>query len=157
MIKIRELRPEDNLAAVLKLCKDFFFDYERHHEDFFDTDNLSDADISGRFQESLESEDSATIVALVDDVIVGYASVAVRAQPRFYKVKKVGAVSALMVAEEHRRRGIATRLLAEAKAFFKRRGVKYFTLYTSVANKEALKFYEKNNMTPLHSSFLGES
>ncbi|PKK82965.1 MAG: hypothetical protein CVT49_10905 [candidate division Zixibacteria bacterium HGW-Zixibacteria-1] len=157
MITIRELQPEDDLAAVLKLCRDFFLEYEEHHKEFFDTDNLTDADISGRFLESMTSDTSATIIALVDDRIAGYASVAVREQPRFYKIKKVGAISALMVAEEYRRRGIATQLLAESKAYFRRQGIKYFTFYTATANLAAIRLYEKCGMAVLHTAFIGET
>jgi ribosomal protein S18 acetylase RimI-like enzyme len=156
MISIRELRPGDDIAAVLKLCKDFFAEYEGHHKEFFDTDNLSDADISGRFLQSMESDSSTTIIALVDDVIVGYASVTVRDQARFYKVKRVGVISGLMVAREHRRQGIATKLLAEARAFFARNGIKYFTVFTAVANQAALEFYKRDGMEPLHTTFIGE-
>lgn len=157
MISIRELRPEDDLAAVLTLCKDFFAEYQQHHDEFFDTDNLSDADISARFLQSMESDSSATIIALVDDAIVGYASVAIREQPRFYKIKKVGAISGLMVARDHRRKGIATRLFAEAKAYFQRNRIKYFTVYTAVANRAAIKFYEQNSMAALHTTLVGEA
>jgi ribosomal protein S18 acetylase RimI-like enzyme len=157
MITIRELRPEDDLAAVLKLCKDFFAEYESHHKDFFDTDNLSDVDISGRFLESLKSDDSATIIAVSDGVIVGYASVVIRDQPRFYRIKKVGAISALMVAQNYRRQGIATRLLLEAKAYFRRHGLRYFTFYTAVANQEAIRLYEKLGMLPLYTGFISET
>lgn len=153
---VRELRPDDDLAAVLTLCKDFFAEYEGHHEEFFDTDNLGDADISGRFLESLESDTSATIIALEDNAIVGYASLSVNEQPRFYKTKKTGSISALMVARNHRRKGIATRLLAEAKAYFQRKGIKYFTLYTAVANQAGIELYERCGLAPLHSSFIGK-
>ncbi|MBU0984256.1 MAG: GNAT family N-acetyltransferase [candidate division Zixibacteria bacterium] len=154
---IRELRPDDDLAAVLQLCKDFFAEYESHHEEFFDTDSLTDADISGRFQESLTSEKSATIVAVVEDKIVGYVSLAIREQPRFYKIKTVGTISALMVAPELRRRGIGTQLLIEAGNYFGDRGVKYFTFCTSVANTGAIKLYERLGMIPLHTVFLGNT
>ncbi len=157
MITIRELRPDDDLTAVLTLCKDFFDEYKEHHEEFFDTDNLTDADISGRFIESLESDDSATIIALVGDEIVGYASVVIRNQPRFYMVKRVGAISALMVTKKHRRKGIATGLLDESRAFFRRHGITYFTLYTAVANDAATAFYERNGLSRLHISFIGKT
>lgn len=157
MITIRELRPEDDLNAVLALCRDFFDEYQEHHEEFFDTDNLTDADISGRFRESLESDTSATIIALIDGKIVGYASVVIREQPRFYKVKKVGAISALMVAKEYRRRGIATKLLMESKIYFRRHGIKYYTFYTAVANEAALRLYEKCGLKVLHTAFIGET
>jgi ribosomal protein S18 acetylase RimI-like enzyme len=157
MLSVRELRPEDDLDAVLALCKDFFAEYEQHHSAFFDTDNLKDEDISGRFLESMESEDSATFITLVDGAIVGYASVAVREQPPFYRTQRFGALSGLMVAKDHRRKGIATRLLAEAIDYFRRRGIRYFTVYTAVANEAAVRFYEQNGMAVLHSTFIGET
>ena len=55
MTSIRELWPEDDLIAVLTLCRDFSAEYEGHHKEFSDTDNLSDADISGRFLQNRES------------------------------------------------------------------------------------------------------
>jgi ribosomal protein S18 acetylase RimI-like enzyme len=156
MIKIRELQSEDDLAAVLKLCKDFFAEYEGHHKEFFNTDNLHDANIAGRFLQSMESSGSATIIALVDDAIVGYASIAVREQPGFYKIKRIGTISAFMVAKEYRRKGVGTGLLKESREYFRRNGIKYFTLYTAVANQGATRFYEKNGMVALHTSFIGE-
>ncbi|MFZ5979040.1 MAG: GNAT family N-acetyltransferase [Candidatus Zixiibacteriota bacterium] len=157
IITVREMQPGDDLNTVLALCKDFFAKYEKHHEEFFDTDSLSDDDIAGLFKDSLTSDRSATIIALDGDVVVGYASVIIREQPRFYKIKKVGAVPALMVAKKYRRRGIATRIMAEAKNFFIRKGVKYFTFYTAVTNRGAVRLYEKLGMETLHVSFLGNS
>ena len=58
MIEIREPRSEDDLATVLTLCKDFFAEYEGYHKEFFDTDNLTDADISDRFLQSIKSPPS---------------------------------------------------------------------------------------------------
>lgn len=118
---------------------------------------MSDTDISGRFIKSLESDNNATLVAIVDDAIVGYASIAVREQPRFYKIKRVGVISALMVEKNYRRRGIATGLLAEVKKYFQRCGIKYYTFYTAISNEAAIDLYEKTGMVPLHTSFLGET
>ncbi|MBN2227680.1 MAG: GNAT family N-acetyltransferase [candidate division Zixibacteria bacterium] len=157
MITIRELQSGDDVNAVLRLCRYFFEEYTEHHEEFFDLDNLSDDDISGRFLESLESENSATIVALDDGNIVGYTSLVIREQPRFYKIKKVGAISALMVAKDHRRRGIGGALLTEAGDFFRRKGITYYTFYTAVANQGAIRLYEKLGIKPIHTAFLGKT
>ena len=157
MITIRELKSEDDLPGILSLCKDFFTEYESYHGEFFDLDNLTDEDLSGRFVESIESNNSATFVALVDNVIVGYAAVDVRDQPDFYKVKKVGAIWGLMVDKNHRRRGIASHLLEKARGYFQQKGIKYFTLYTAVANKGAIEFYKNNGLNPLHMAFIGEN
>jgi len=157
MITVRELSRDDDLSAVLKLCREFFAEYESHHDEFFDTENLNDSDISARFIDSMKSDDSTTLVAIFDGRIVGYASLAVREQPSFYKIKRVGSISALMVAKEYRREGIATEIMAGARQYFKRQGIKYYTFYTSVANEPAIKLYEKLGMKPLHTSFLGET
>ena len=156
MITVRELEPEDDLNTVLTLCKDFFSEYEDHHEEFFDTDNLTDDDISGRFLASLKSDTSSTIIALEDDIIVGYASISISNQPGFYKIKRVGNISALMVVPKYRRKGVATLLIDDSKMFFKKGGVKYYTLFTSHKNEGAIKFYKKINLERLHVSFLGE-
>lgn len=137
MISIRELQPENDLEAVLDLCREFFYEYEAHHRDFFDIDILSDEDISGRFFKSVGSDTGVTLVALDDDTVVGYAAAEIRDQPPFYKIKKAGVVWGLMVAEEHRGRGIATRLLEEIKTWFARYDIRYFTLYTAVTNEAA--------------------
>ena len=155
-MKVRELTRDDNLDVVLALCRGFFAEYERHHREFFDTDDLTDDHIAGRFRQSLEDDDSATIVATVDSAIVGYASAVVREQPPFYRIKRIGAISTLMVAPEYRRRGVGTALLDGARSFFKRRGVKYYTFYTAAGNEAAIRLYEKLGFEPLHRSFLGE-
>jgi ribosomal protein S18 acetylase RimI-like enzyme len=157
MISPRELRPEDNLGAVLALCREFFTEYEQHHRVFFDTEDLRDEEISSRFLQSMVSDSSATIIALIDDEIAGYASVSVREQPRFYKVKRVGSISGLMVAKAHQRKRIGTRLLAEAKDCLRCRGLRFFTVYTAAANQAAVRFYEHNAMAVLHTTFIGDT
>ncbi len=156
MIEVRRLSQSDNLAPILALCKDFFSEYQAHHNEFFHTDNLSDSDIVGRFRESIEANNSVTLIALSDGSVAGYASLAIREQPPFYKIKKIGTISALMVGEDYRRRGIATRIMEEAEIYFRRQGVKYYTFYTAVNNQAAIRLYEKLGLTPLHISFLGE-
>jgi ribosomal protein S18 acetylase RimI-like enzyme len=61
-----------------------------------------------------------------------------------------------MVQKENRRSGVATRLLARARSFFAAHGVKYFTVYTAVANESAIRFYEANGLAPLHTTLVGE-
>jgi ribosomal protein S18 acetylase RimI-like enzyme len=157
MIDVRTLTPQDDLTAVLQLCRDFFREYERHHPGFFEIDGLSDEAISGRFKESLESERSVTVIALVDDEIVGYALASIREQPPFYRVKHVGAISGLMVAPKFRRRGLGSRLLLEIEAYFRRHDIRYFTLYTSIANQGAIKLYERLGLEFLQAIFLGDT
>jgi ribosomal protein S18 acetylase RimI-like enzyme len=86
---------------------------------------------------------------------VGYASLHIKAQPRFYKIKRVGAISALMVDPNHRRQGIGTLLLREARAYFRSKDLKYFTFYTSVENHVAIRLFKSFGVQPLQSVFIG--
>jgi len=154
-IVIRALRAEDDLTTVLSLCKAFFAEYEGHHDDFFDTDDLRDDQLLGRFRDSLTADSSCTLIALADGAIVGYASIKVGKQAEFYKIKHVGRISGLMVDPAFRRRRIATELLAEAKRWFRAQGVECYTAFTATENAAALEFYRRNGMQPLHTTLLG--
>lgn len=156
MISIRELQSGDDLTPVLTLCREFFYEYENHHWEYFDVDPIRDDAISGRFLQSIKSETGVTFIALDNDAIVGYAAVDIRKQAPFYTIKEVGVIWGLMVASDHRRKGIASRLLAEVKTWFERHEIKYFTAYTAVTNDSAIMFYERNGMTALQTSLIGK-
>jgi ribosomal protein S18 acetylase RimI-like enzyme len=162
MTEIRKLQTKDDLSELVALSRSFFAEYEAHHDAFFEIDELRDADITGYFSRSLDTNDGATFIAIQDGAIqnggiVGYITVFVRGQASFYKVKQVGAISGLMVHPDHRRKGIGSQLLAKATAFFQEKGVTYFTVYTAAANRAAVQFYERNNMSPLHVTLIGKT
>ena len=157
MTDIRALQKDDDLHDLIVLSKEFFDEYEAHHEEFFQVDDLHDSDIVEFFTRSIESEDSQTVIAVADGRTVGYITIAIRSQPSFYRVKRVGAISGLMIHKNYRRRGIASQLVARAVAFFQEKGVKYFTLYTATANQSTIRFYEQHGMTPLQTIMLGQT
>jgi len=156
METIRRLKRDDDLADLINLSREFFAEYEAHHKEFFDIDGLEDVHISDYFTTTIDPENQATFVAMLDRKTIGYITVHVRPQPAFYRMNKVGAISGLMVQREHRRSGIASRLLAKAQAFFKDQGVRYFSVYTAISNDAALRFYETNGMAPLYTTFIGK-
>jgi ribosomal protein S18 acetylase RimI-like enzyme len=156
VIRFCQLTPDNDLDHLISISRDFFEEYAAHHMDFFQIDVLTAQDIHDYFSRFIGTEDGAAIIAIADREIVGYITVLLRRQASFWEVKRVGAISGLMVSRDHRRRGIATALLAQAIGFFRRRGVKYFTTYTAVANEAAVGFYERNGMAPLHTTFIGE-
>lgn len=157
MIHIRALQREDNFNDLIALSREFFQEYEAYHEEFFKIDRLDDSDIIAYFSRWLDDEEGATFIALDGDRIVGYITVYVREQAPFWKVKKVGEVSGLMIHKDYRRRAIAGQLLARARVFFVGHGVKYFSLFTSVENKAGIAFYQRQGLTHLHTTMLGVS
>ena len=155
MIHIRVLRREDDFGDLIALSKDFFQEYEAHHQDFFKIDHLSDQDIVDYFSRWIEDPNGVAFIALAENHIVGYITVYVRNQPPYWQIKQVGDISGLMVHKDYRRRGIASQLLAQARVFFAERGVKYFVVYTAVENKGAIEFYKRSGLEPLYTTMTG--
>lgn len=155
MTEIRSLRKDDKLNDLISLSREFFEEYESHHENFFKIDRLSDSDIVDYFSQWIDDKDGETFIALTGGRIVGYITVYVRTQPGYWKIKKVGDISGLMVQKAYRRRGIAGQLLAKARAFFEKKAVRYFTVYTAIGNRGALEFYERSGLLPLYTTMMG--
>ncbi len=157
MTEIRSLSKEDGYDVLISLSHLFFEEYQSHHEDFFKIDNLTDDDIISYFNRFRDIENADIIIALDDDQIVGYITIYVKTQETYWKVKRVGAISGLMVHPAYRRKGIATQLLIKALEFFQHASVKYFTVFTAVNNRGAIAFYEKNGLIPLYTTMIGET
>ena len=145
------------MDALIALSHDFFAEYEVHHADFFEIDTLRDVDIVGYFSRTVDADDAATFVAVQGARIVGYITVFIKSQPGYWKIKRVGDISGLMVHQNYRRQGIASALLSAAVSFARERGVRYFTVYTAITNQAAIAFYEHNGMKPLYVTLLGET
>jgi ribosomal protein S18 acetylase RimI-like enzyme len=156
MTEIRALKKDDKLDDLISLSREFFEEYESHHEDFFKIDSLSDSDIVDYFSHWMDNDDGETFVALTEGRMIGYITVYVRTQPNYWKIKRVGGISGLMVQKTCRRRGIAGQLLARAKVFFENKSVTYFTVYTAVGNQGAIEFYERSGLVPLYTTMMGE-
>jgi ribosomal protein S18 acetylase RimI-like enzyme len=152
---IRRLHEGDNFTDLVLLSKAFFLEYAGCHRAFFELDCLNDKDIEAYFSSFVGDDDRVAFVAIEENRIVGYITVYVQRQPSYWKVKRVGHISGLMVGQEHRRSGVATQLLTEAKLFFAEHGVRYFTVYTAVENKSGVAFYQAQGMEALHTNFLG--
>jgi ribosomal protein S18 acetylase RimI-like enzyme len=155
MIDIRRLQASDDIGALVALSRAFFAEYEAHHQEFFRIDTLNDEDVDGYFSTFVDQDDRAAFIAVRDGEIVGYISVYVQEQSPYWSVKRVGHISGLMVRQDARREGIGTRLVERARDFFREQGVKYCTVYTAVANAQALAFYRNQGLEPLYSHLLG--
>lgn len=157
MIEIRALRKNDNLTNLIPISREFFREYERHHKDFFMIDELKDEAVISYFTSFCETGSRKAFIAVDGQQIVGYITVYIKEQADYWRYKKIGEISGLMVQREFQHQGIAKRLVDAAKAFFTAEGVKYYTVYTAVANQGALDFYRKNGLVPLYTTMIGET
>ena len=152
---IRRLSRGDDIRDLIVPSRECFREHAAHHPAFFAIGALRDGDIARYFSRFTDTDDSAAFVALAGNRTVGYVTVSIKPQPAFYRIKRVGAVSGLMVDMAHRRRGIAGELLARTKTFLQKQGIKHVTVYTATANEAAIRFYERNGIRQLQVTLAG--
>lgn len=96
----------------------------------------------------LASDDNYCIVALSGDEIVGYLSAEpashIHRQSRFLEIGNLG------VHPDHRRQGIASRLLKECETWADQEGYTRLELTCYSKNSGALAYYEQEGFEPVH-------
>jgi ribosomal protein S18 acetylase RimI-like enzyme len=156
MIEIRSLTIDEPFDDLISLSQEYFHEYQVHHPVFFKIDNLKDQDVIRYFSSFCENENRGAFLALVNGQIIGYITIYIKEQADYWQIRRVGEISGLMVGKDYRRLGIGKRLFDQAKVFFAARGVRYYTIYTSVENQAALDFYRQIGMMPLYTTMVGE-
>jgi ribosomal protein S18 acetylase RimI-like enzyme len=154
-VVVRRLRKYDGLRGLIPLSRQFFREYSAHHRDLFGIVRLQEKHVADYFSKFTTSDDAAAFVAYAGNRAIGYVTVLVRSQPPFSRVRKVGAVSGMMVAKPFRRLGVALKLWSRVNRFLRQRRVKYFTVYTAVTNAPALLFYRHVGMAPFQLTMVG--
>ena len=120
--------------------------------DLFRTTDLP-ARSRSAFDRNIEDTESALLLAELDDAVVALVSVHIYEQleqpdmpalvPRRY-----AEIEELVVADAHRRRGIATRLMGAAHGWIRNRGINEVELTVYDFNEPALRLYRKLRYSP---------
>jgi ribosomal protein S18 acetylase RimI-like enzyme len=155
-VSIKELDTNDNFSDLLELSKDFFYEYENNNNKFFEVDTIDEIDIKMYFQKFIGNEKAKAFIAIINEKIIGYITVYIKDQPNYWKLKKVGDISGLMVNKNFRQNGIGTKLVMKGIEYFKQKKIKYYTLFTSVNNTAAITLYKKCGLKPLQTILYGE-
>jgi len=155
VLLIKELKMVDGFPGLLELSKDFFYEYENNNKDFFQIDAIAEMDIRNYFQNFIGNENTMAYIAIIEERIIGYITLAVRNQPNYWKIKKIGDISGLMVSKNFRNNGIGTKLMMKGIEYFKRKGIKYYTVFTSVNNTSGISLYKKCGLEQLYATLYG--
>jgi ribosomal protein S18 acetylase RimI-like enzyme len=144
-----------NFSELYDLSLEFFMEYERYNDSFFEIEKLDKESISEYFGRYINSNERFGYIASINGSIIGYITFYIKEQPSFYKIKMIGDISGLMVSEKYRRKGIAKKLMDKAIECFRENHIEYFTLFTSEENKSALGFYSSMGMKTLQKIMIG--
>lgn len=135
MLKIRDAT-EDDLEEV---C-DLWYELAKHHERLSDRFRLSldsKAQWSRYLRKRFSEISTKLIVAQEDGRLVGFMLCLLEPNVPIYRERKLGVVSDVYVAEEHRRRGVAKAMFDRAAAWFRKNKVASVRLNVAADNLEA--------------------
>ena len=102
----------------------------------------SPSQMRSRLEAILPDAGYSTLIALVDTRVAGFIGTIVR--PSYEADGLFGQIMALVVAPNHRRRGVGQSLLASAEGLLARRGVQVVVVTSGNHRADAHAFYEKN-------------
>ena len=95
------------------------------------------------------------IIAENEDEIVGYVWGSIDKRP-YHKLKKMGYIDELFIAQKYRKKGIAKQLLSELEAFFVQKGCEFIFTNTDWENKNAQSLYSSFGMNKVTVEFWKE-
>jgi ribosomal protein S18 acetylase RimI-like enzyme len=158
-VVIKELITEEYFPKLIDLSKEFFFEYENNDKDFFEIDSINEIDIKQYFRNFIENNDgkAKAYIAIINEQVVGYITVYIKNQPNYWVLKEVGDISGLMVNKKFRQKGIGTKLVMKAKEYFKERGIKYYTVFTSINNVNGISLYKNFGFKELYTTLYGKT
>ncbi len=103
----------------------------------------------GLAHDMLGRDDGFLLMAELHSRPAGFCLGWLAKNPPIYEVSEVGFISEIAVATHCRRRGVGKALIAEARDWFRGRGVLEFQLSTAVWNEEAQAFWRSVGGEPL--------
>jgi len=99
-------------------------------------------------KEILASKNALHLVALADEIIVGFADAgSVRSEPAEIFCQKRGEIYAIYLLEQHKRKGIGKALYKQCRGWFSQQDMETFVTWVLTNNHRARQFYEKEGGT----------
>jgi len=107
----------------------------------------------GFFEQLIEDEHSALLVAEADSRLVGVATALLRTAPNFpvFIAQTWGVLDNIAVAQAHRRRGVGSALIRDAERWVRAQGASWLELGVYEFNHEARAFYQALGYAPVLS------
>ncbi len=138
---VRRAGPQD-LDAIVRLWREMW-DYHTPLDPRFQATPAADGVMRAWIEDHLGAERSAVLVAEPDSGgIEGYCLALILENPPVVPWQFYGYISEISVRP--RRRGIGTRLLEAAHAWFREKGVPYVEVNVSERNEASRRFWRKN-------------
>jgi ribosomal protein S18 acetylase RimI-like enzyme len=145
-IKLRQYRSTDS-DSVKKLFEDFVEYHSRIDSGFKKIDSHGECFIE--YIESFKNSNKKyCIVAVVNELVVGYCVSIVERKPAVYLTPTFGYIDNLCVSNDFQKKGIGTLLLKDALERFKSEGITRTECSVALGNPKSTRFWRKMNFVP---------
>lgn len=103
---------------------------------------LDEKELREVFQKGLNSEFQCYVCAVMDELIVGFASLSIRNS--LWQAGLLGHIDELVVDKDHQGKGIGSKLLEYLAGIAKEKNCRRIELDSALDRKKAHQFYEQN-------------
>jgi GNAT superfamily N-acetyltransferase len=142
-MKIKKATLKD-LKDILRLNKDLFT-YETQFDKTYNQDWTYSDIGKDYFENRIEDKENALVLVARDDEgkILGYLCAHASRFP-YRAINPIAEVENMLVVEEHRRKGVGTKLVKEFNKWCQEKGIKRLKVGMLSKNTPAVSFYKKS-------------
>lgn len=140
-VKIRQLNKND-FKQVEQFLPEMWFMHS-NNSNLVDESNLKEMSVSEYLDDILKDNNQEGFVAVAQNIIVGFIRCEKQKCPDFYKEEYEVYIDDLIVLEQYRNKGIATKLIGNCIVFARNNGIKLITSKIWKFNQESEKLFEK--------------
>jgi ribosomal protein S18 acetylase RimI-like enzyme len=138
-VHIRRAKPED-LEAVLDLWNEMMRVHAELDARFQTAPNASDV-FRPTLRGWIADQGQRVLVAVADHQVVGYAIGSIAENPPNFATRRYGHVSDICVDPQWRRQGLAHRLWAGLRTWFRQQGIAVVQLHSAALNPASQGFW----------------
>lgn len=126
-----------------------FFDFHKQFDNHFSRSVDGHINFMKFIENSIEDDNSLVLVAVVDELVIGYCLAKIDTFPPVIDDREYGAIYDLAITEKMRRNGYGEKLVLAAKSWFKSKGMKIMQANVSVENPVSTAFWKKMGLRPV--------
>lgn len=114
----------------------------------FDYDSKYDDELKKSLGERIVGDNQRGYVAIENNEVIGCLMCRINVIPPFIAIKKTGYIAETVVSKAARSKGIGTKLVKTAQAWFDAQNCQAAELQVSVKNEAGIRFWERLGFTP---------
>ncbi len=118
-------------------------------EELSDFNRLADSEVRANavkyFTDRLRKDKHTFLIAKENGELMGFISMEKRTARPVFERDSYGHIHELFVRKEHRRKGVASKLLERIEDFSRKQGFDMIRLSVNVRNRSAIELYEKKD------------